>query len=129
VNVGAHALLIAPPLDDQFGFGLYEGKPVVSPAILRTSTNECVLVGEDGHPYDVLQASLMTPGLLTKYNVPAEYHDTLTSIVKHRLSSNPIKVEAEINLTCFGVDGVDALKAALRIGQLLPPSCVLMHVC
>lgn len=29
------------------------------------------------------------------------------------MSSNPVKVEAEINLTCFGADGVDALKAAL----------------
>ena len=29
------------------------------------------------------------------------------------MSSNPVKVEAEINLTCFGIDGVDALKTAL----------------
>jgi len=86
-----------PDLYEKFGFGLYEG--------------------EDGHPYDVLQASLLNPALLTKYNVPTEFHDQLTSIVKHRLSSNPIKVEAEINLTCFGVDGVDALKAALLLGR------------
>jgi translation initiation factor 2 subunit 1 len=28
-----------------------------------------------------------------------------------------LQVEAEINLTCFGVDGVDALKAALLAGR------------
>jgi translation initiation factor 2 subunit 1 len=76
--------------DDQFGYGLYEG--------------------EDGHPYDVLQASLLNPALLTKYNIPVQFHEPLTAVVKHRLSSNPVKVEAEINLTCFGIDGVDALK-------------------
>jgi translation initiation factor 2 subunit 1 len=42
--------------------------------------------------------------------VPAECHADLLSIVRHRMSSNPVKVEAEINLTCFGIDGVDALK-------------------
>jgi translation initiation factor 2 subunit 1 len=45
--------------------------------------------------------------------VPAELHAELLAIVRHRMSSNPVKVEAEINLTCFGIDGVDALKAAL----------------
>lgn len=83
--------------DDLFGYGLYEG--------------------DDGHPYDMLQASLANPSLLTKYKIPPQYHDILISIVRHRLSSNPIKVEAEINLTCFGVDGVDALKAALATAQ------------
>ncbi len=45
--------------------------------------------------------------------MPAELHAELLAIVRHRMSSNPVKVEAEINLTCFGIDGVDALKAAL----------------
>ena len=77
-------------LYEQFGWGLFEG--------------------EDGHAYDVLQNSLLDGGLLVKYKVPAEYHADLTAIVRHRMSSNPVKVEAEINLTCFGIDGVDALK-------------------
>lgn len=87
------ALSLPSSADEQFGFGLYEG--------------------EDGHPYDMLQASLANPSLLTKNKIPPQYHEALTSIVKHRLSSNPVKVEAEINLTCFGVDGVEALKTAL----------------
>merc|ERR1711991_1274 len=82
---------------EEFGWSLYEG--------------------EDGHAYDVLQASLLDPSILDKYKIPKEYQELLSGIVKHRMSSNPIKVEAEINLTCFGMDGVEALKAALLVAR------------
>lgn len=81
----------------QFGWGLFEG--------------------EDGHAFDVLQASLLDASILDKYKVPSDVHSDLLQIVRHRMSSNPVKVEAEINLTCFGVDGVDALKQALMTAR------------
>jgi translation initiation factor 2 alpha subunit (eIF-2alpha) len=86
--------------------------------------------------YDVLQTSLLDASVLEKFKVPAEMMAELLTIVRHRMSSNPVKVgtnvlffysllflsfglrvEAEINLTCFGLDGVDALKMALLAGR------------
>ena len=82
---------------ESFGWGLFEG--------------------EEGHAYDVLQAALLDDSVLDKYKVPADIKADLMAIVRHRMSTNPVKVEAEINLTCFGMDGVDALKAALMAGR------------
>lgn len=48
--------------------------------------------GEDGHAYDVLQNAQLDQSLLTKYKIPAELHADLLSIVRHRMSSNPVKV-------------------------------------
>ena len=73
--------------------------------------------GDENNAYEVLQAALLDATVLDRYNVPADIKDDLLAIVRHRMSTNPIKVEAEINLTCFGVDGVDALKAALLAGR------------
>ena len=84
---------------EQFGWALYEG--------------------EDGHAYDVLQNSLLDASILDKYKIPKDCQEELMAIVKHRMSTNPVKVEAEINLTCFGIDGVEALKAALLVAREL----------
>merc|ERR1711991_621663 len=73
--------------------------------------------GDEGHAFDVLQSSLLDGSVLERYKVPEEYREPLLAIVRHRMSTNPIKVEAEINLTCFGRDGVDALKASLIAGR------------
>ena len=86
-------------LYEAFGWGMYEG--------------------DEGHAYDVLQASLLDSATLDKYKVPEDYKEPLLAIVRHRMSTNPIKVEAEINLTCFGKDGVDAVKEALLTARAL----------
>lgn len=46
-----------------------------------------------------------------------EIKDTLISIVQKRLKPQPVKVRADIEVTCFGYEGIDAIKAALAAGE------------
>ena len=38
----------------------------------------------------------------------------LLSTIARRLTPQPIKLRADIEVTCFGYDGIDAIKTALR---------------
>lgn len=46
-----------------------------------------------------------------------EIKDTLISIVQKRLKPQPVKVRADIEVTCFGYEGIDAIKEALTAGE------------
>ena len=39
--------------------------------------------------------------------------------IGRRLTPQPIKVRADIDVTCFGYKGIDAIKEALRAGETL----------
>jgi len=73
-----------------------------------------------GHPYDAFKLALTeqdtvfsslanppTPGTVT----------TLTSTIARRLTPQPIKLRADIELTCYTPAGIDAIKKALRAGE------------
>jgi len=41
----------------------------------------------------------------------------LLSNIKRRLTPQPIKIRADIEVTCFAYEGIDAVKAALQAGE------------
>jgi len=43
--------------------------------------------------------------------------DALTSTIARRLTPQPIKLRADIELTCYTPAGIDAIKKALRAGE------------
>jgi len=43
--------------------------------------------------------------------------DLLLKTIQHRLGSQPVKIQADIQVTCFSYEGIDAIKPALRAGQ------------
>lgn len=43
--------------------------------------------------------------------------DELKSYIGKRLTPQPTKVRADVEVTCFGYDGIDAVKAALRTAE------------
>ena len=43
--------------------------------------------------------------------------DELTSYIGKRLTPQPTKVRADVEVTCFGYEGIDAVKAALRAAE------------
>src|ERR1700761_276464 len=43
--------------------------------------------------------------------------DELKSYIGKRLTPQPTKVRADIEVTCFGYEGIDAVKAALRTAE------------
>ncbi|ELR11162.1 eukaryotic initiation factor, putative, partial [Acanthamoeba castellanii str. Neff] len=43
--------------------------------------------------------------------------DNILKTIQHRLGSQPVKIQADIQVTCFSYEGIDAIKPALRAGQ------------
>ena len=68
----------------------------------------CVIYG-DSEP-DVVFNQLATP-------MPATTHSILMSTIARRLTPQPIKLRADIELTCYTPAGIDAIKKALRAGE------------
>ena len=77
------------------------------------------------HAHDVLQkmANLDEKGVdhflqeLKLTSQDKKVLDCLCATIKHRLRSKPSDLRADIKLTCFGPEGIDAIKSALKAGQ------------
>lgn len=50
-------------------------------------------------------------------NIPKETMDILMRTIAQRLTPQPIKLRADIELTCFKPAGIDAIKRALKAGE------------
>lgn len=59
---------------------------------------------------DTVLASLPAP-------VPPATLDLLLATIARRLTPQPIKLRADIELTCYTPAGIDAIKKALRAGE------------
>lgn len=64
-------------------------------------------------PYDHLKNTLSNPALLDAYNFSADEKETLMIIIKHRLSPPPVKIKAELKITCIEFNGVQLIREAL----------------
>ncbi|KAJ7844374.1 eukaryotic translation initiation factor 2 subunit alpha [Mycena olivaceomarginata] len=73
-----------------------------------------------GHPYDAFKLALTEPntvfGTLTT-PIPEPTLALLTATIARRLTPQPIKLRADIELTCYTPAGIDAIKRALRAGE------------
>jgi translation initiation factor 2 alpha subunit (eIF-2alpha) len=50
-------------------------------------------------------------------NIPKDTMDILMKTIAQRLTPQPIKLRADIELTCFKPAGIDAIKRALKAGE------------
>ncbi len=50
-------------------------------------------------------------------DIPQPTMDILLSTIARRLTPQPIKLRADIELTCYTSGGIDAIKKALRAGE------------
>ncbi|EGO03661.1 hypothetical protein SERLA73DRAFT_175221 [Serpula lacrymans var. lacrymans S7.3] len=73
-----------------------------------------------GHPYEAFKLALTEQetvfGSLPN-PVPASTVSILMSTIARRLTPQPIKLRADIELTCYTPAGIDAIKKALRAGE------------
>jgi translation initiation factor 2 subunit 1 len=61
---------------------------------------------------------LRNPGVWEDITFPNEVVRTeLLSYIGKRLTPQPTKVRADVEVTCFGYDGIDAVKTALRAAE------------
>jgi len=71
-----------------------------------------------GHALDAFKLSILNPDIWTDITFPsAAVKDELQSYIGKRLTPQPTKVRADVEVTCFGYDGIDAVKDALRCAE------------
>lgn len=73
-----------------------------------------------GHAYDAFKLIIQEPDkVLSKYEIRDDVKQALMSNITRRLTPQPTKLRADIELTCFGYQGIDAIKRALKAGEAL----------
>ncbi|KXN87203.1 Eukaryotic translation initiation factor 2 subunit alpha [Leucoagaricus sp. SymC.cos] len=72
------------------------------------------------HPYDAFKLTLTEPDAVWSSlpePIPPSTLSILTATIARRLTPQPIKLRADIELTCYTPAGIDAIKKALRAGE------------
>ncbi|KAG5457965.1 MAG: eukaryotic translation initiation factor 2 alpha subunit-domain-containing protein [Olpidium bornovanus] len=85
---------------DAFKLAIMEAEKVLDIDLLLASATSAVGVDREHH-------------LLTNEHVSRE----LLNNIKRRLTPQPIKIRADIEVACYGYEGIDAVKAALIAGE------------
>lgn len=68
-----------------------------------------------GHSLDAFKLSITNPEVWDDLQFPSQVvKDELLSYIGKRLTPQPTKVRADVEVTCFGYEGIDAVKTALR---------------
>ena len=70
-----------------------------------------------GHAYEAFKLAISDPVAAFKTIViDEETKNVLLGIVKRRLTPQPIRFRADVEITCFSYEGIDAIKDAIRAG-------------
>ncbi|KAK2028095.1 eukaryotic translation initiation factor 2 alpha subunit [Colletotrichum zoysiae] len=71
-----------------------------------------------GHAIDAFKLSITNAEVWNDASFPSEaVSEELKSYIAKRLTPQPTKVRADVEVTCFGYEGIDAVKAALRTAE------------
>ena len=74
-----------------------------------------------GHAFDAFKIALTEPeqvfddNIKTPENTPVIKE--LVNIIQKRLKPQPVKIRADIEVTCFSYEGIDAIKKSLKAGE------------
>ncbi|XP_022913104.1 eukaryotic translation initiation factor 2 subunit 1 [Onthophagus taurus] len=66
--------------------------------------------------YDAFKQAVVDPSILAECGLDETTKDVLLSQVKRKLTSQAVKIRADIECACYGYEGIDAVKAALTAG-------------
>jgi len=70
-----------------------------------------------GHAYDAFKKAAAGEDIFEGLQAADHIKDAILKTIQHRLGSQPVKIQADIQVTCFSYEGIDAIKPALRAGQ------------
>jgi len=71
-----------------------------------------------GHALDAFKLAITDPeGVLQGLEISDETKEVLLSNIKRRLTPQPVKIRADIEVTFFEYDGIEAIRAALKKGE------------
>lgn len=80
------------------------------------------LAREYGHAFDAFRISITNPSIFDSEEVTlpaAEVMEELKANINRRLTPQAIKCRADVDVSCFGYEGIDAIKQALAAGEAL----------
>ncbi|KAF9567689.1 hypothetical protein EC968_003188 [Mortierella alpina] len=73
------------------------------------------LYAKYGHAYDAFKAALNeSDKVFEGLDIAESTREELLNNIKRRLTPQPIKIRADIEVTCFDYEGIDAIKAAFK---------------
>jgi len=70
-----------------------------------------------GHANEGFKAVMSDPKVLDDLNLGDELRDIVIKNIKRKLTQQPIKMRADLEITCFNYEGIEAIRAALRKGE------------
>lgn len=78
------------------------------------------LLRKYGHAYDAFKLSINDPSIFDIIEPPSkEILEELKAYISKRLTPQAIKVRADVEVSCFSYEGIDAIKAALKAAEVL----------
>jgi translation initiation factor 2 subunit 1 len=69
--------------------------------------------------YDFFKQAVVDPGILAECQLDERTKEVLLSNIKRKLTSQAVKIRADIECACYGYEGIDAVKTALKAGLSL----------
>ncbi|XP_061843058.1 eukaryotic translation initiation factor 2 subunit 1b [Nerophis lumbriciformis] len=66
--------------------------------------------------YDVFKQAVSDPAILGDLDLTEEERAVLIDNINRRLTPQAVKIRADIEVACYGYEGIDAVKEALRAG-------------
>jgi len=78
------------------------------------------LYAKFGHAYDAFKLAITDPEpIFQGIDIEPDIKSCLIKNIQRRLTPQPVKVRADLEVTCFHYEGIDAIKAALKCGEAL----------
>ncbi|KAJ3649160.1 hypothetical protein Zmor_020916 [Zophobas morio] len=69
--------------------------------------------------YDFFKQAVLDPSILDECQLDEKTKEVLLSNIKRKLTSQAVKIRADIECACYGYEGIDAVKTALKAGLSL----------
>ncbi|CAH2237666.1 eukaryotic translation initiation factor 2 subunit 1 [Pararge aegeria] len=69
--------------------------------------------------YDYFKQAAVDPSVLNECGLDEKTKEVLLANIKRKLTSQAVKIRADIECACYGYEGIDAVKAALKAGLSL----------
>ncbi|CAD6572400.1 MAG: hypothetical protein CYPHOPRED_004825 [Cyphobasidiales sp. Tagirdzhanova-0007] len=75
------------------------------------------LYGKYGHAYEAFKLSITDQSVFDGLTIPEPILNELRGNIARRLTPQPVKIRADIEVTCFSYAGIDAIRRALKAGE------------
>lgn len=66
--------------------------------------------------YDVFKQAVIDPSILDECGLEENTKEVLLNNIRRKLTSQAVKIRADIECACYEYEGIDAVKSALRAG-------------